>query len=99
MNYRLIVRPLAERDLGDAQRWYEERRAGLGSDFRAAIDKVFRRIAGNPRHYPVVYRGLRRVVMRRFPYLIYYTVQSEVVTVVACWHSKRDPKQIRWRGP
>lgn len=96
-NYRLIVRPPAERDLREAQQWYEEQRPGLGADFRAAIDNSFRRLAENPQLYPVVYRGLRRAVMRRFPYLIYFAVQKDVVNIVACWHSKRDPNQMRWR--
>ena len=97
MKYRLIIRPLAERDLREAQLWYEEQRPGLGADFRAAVDNAFERLAENPHLYPVVYRGLRRAVMRRFPYLIYFAVQKDAVRAVACWHGKRDPNQIGLR--
>lgn len=99
MKYRLIVRPLAERDLFEARQWYEEQRSGLGSDFRDAVDNALRRVAATPRLYPVVYRGLRRAVVRRFPYVIYYAVQQDVVAIVACWHGKRDPLQIHSRVP
>lgn len=83
MKYHLIVRPLAERDLLEAQRWYEAQRSGLGSNFRSTIHGAFQRGALSPQLYPVVYRGLRRAVIRRFPYLIYYAVNQDAVSIVA----------------
>ncbi len=97
MSYRLIVRPLAEDDLLESQRWYEAQRSGLGGEFRAAIDGVFTRLVENSEIYPEVYRGLRRAVVRRFPYLVYFSVEEEVITVVACLHSKRRPGLVHRR--
>ena len=97
MSYRLTVRALAEDDLLEAQRWYEAQQSGLGGEFRAAIDSVFVRLVENPHLYPLVYRGLRRAVVRRFPYLVYFTAEAEVITVLACLHSKRRPGLVRSR--
>ena len=47
----------------------------------------------------MVYRGLRRKGLRRFPYLIYYSIQVDAVFVVACWHSKREPFLFDTRLP
>ena len=94
MSYQLIVRPLAEDDLLEAQRWYEAQQSGLGGEFRAAIDSVFRRLIENPQLHPLVYRGLRRAVVRRFPYLVYFNVEGEVIKVVACLHSRRRPDLV-----
>ena len=45
MTRRFIVRPLAEVDLEDAARWYEDERAGLSvrflSDVRRALRQTF----------------------------------------------------------
>jgi hypothetical protein len=41
---RLIVRPLAARDLREAQDWYDEQRSGLGDEFRAAVDAQLARV-------------------------------------------------------
>lgn len=99
MSRRLVVRPLAEQDLLEAQEWYDGQRPGLGSEFRTAIDDLLQRVAGHPRAYPVVYRGLRRAVVRRFPYLVYFAVGPQTITVVACLHGRRDAGLLRARVP
>jgi toxin ParE1/3/4 len=98
VSYQLIVRALAEDDLLEAQRWYEAQQSGLGGEFRAAIDSLFTRLVEKPHLYPLVYSGLRRAVVRRFPYLVYFSVEAEVITVVACLHSKRRPGLVRARA-
>jgi hypothetical protein len=82
---RLIVRPLAEQDLLEAQEWYDEQRPGLGGDLE------------RPLLYPAVYRNARRAVARRFPYLLYFSVSDDTVIVLACLHSKRDSVLLRSR--
>lgn len=97
MSLRLIVRPVAEQDLTDAQDWYDEQRPGLGAEFRDLIDHTMRRILETPRLYPEVYQNVRRVVLRRFPYLLYYVLTGEAVVILACLHGKRDPALIESR--
>lgn len=99
MSHRLIVRPLAEEDLLDIQRWYDAQQGGLGGEFRQSVDELLQRLRDNPLMYPAVYRGLRRAVLRRFPYLVYFTVESEVVSIVACLHGKRRPGLVLLRQP
>jgi len=70
----------------------------LGADFRTAVDNSFRVVMKGTRIYPLVYGGLRRAMVRPFPYLIYCSAQRNVVSIVACWHSKRDPTQVRPRN-
>lgn len=97
MSFPVIVQPAAERDLLEAQRWYEAQRVGLGGEFRAAIDGVLQQIGEWPLGFPVVHRGVRRAVARRFPYLVYYKVERERALVIAALHSSRDPRLIRRR--
>ncbi len=99
MSHGLVVRPLAEQDLLEAQEWYELQRPGLGGEFRGAIDDLLERVADHPRLYPPVYRGLRRAVVRRFPYLVFFAVGPQVVTIVACLHGRRRPGLVRSRVP
>jgi plasmid stabilization system protein ParE len=97
---RLVVRPLAELDLPEAFDWYEAQQAGPGPDFIAAIESVFARIAENPKLYPTVHYHVRRAVVRRFPYLVYFVADDEEVSVLGCFHSKRRPAIAQERlGP
>ncbi len=47
--------------------------------------------------YAVVYRDVRRAVVRRFPYAVYYRIVSSRVIVTAIFHSRRDPKSWQAR--
>ena len=82
----------AEADALDAFAWYEDQRAGLGAQFRDALDVAVSRIADAPLAYAVQYRDLRRVLVRRFPYAIYYRVYPAAVVIVAVLHGRRHPR-------
>ncbi len=92
MTYRLSIRPEAEAELAEAFDWYERRVPGLGADLLAAVDMAVDAILNNPLQYPVVYRSVRRVLTRRFPYQVLFLVEGDVVTVIAVFHGARDPK-------
>jgi len=93
----LRVRPAAAADIEDAYRWYEARRPGLGDDFLESVSTTLETIVRQPKRFPVVHRDLRRALLRRFPYGIFYRVQDEALMVVACFHAKRDPQTWRSR--
>jgi toxin ParE1/3/4 len=65
---RLVLHAAAAADLEEAFAWYERAREGLGDEFlstvRLTLDAV---MSSHPHSYPVVYRGLRRALARRFP--------------------------------
>ena len=77
--------------------WYEEQQPGLGHEFRDMADAVIARIADNPLAYPERYRGARRALLRRFPYVVWYRALEDLVIVLACVHGRRDPRAIRAR--
>ena len=91
----LRVRPLAETDVQAAFDWYQIQTAGLGHEFLRAVDACYARIERWPEAFPVVYKGYRRALLRRFPYLIYFSVSDAAIEVVACVHGKQHPR--RWR--
>ena len=96
MTLELIVRPEAEAEMGEAFDWYEERLPGLGSDFLLNVDATFHAILRNPSQYPVVHRNLRRALIRRFPYQVFFLLEEHRIVVLAVFHAKRSPK--RWQG-
>jgi plasmid stabilization system protein ParE len=93
----VVFQPAATADVEAAYAWYEEQRRGLGGEFRAAIDAAVSTIERTPLAYPVIRRAVRRAVLRRFPYAIFYRVVGDVVVVEACIHGKRHPRVWRSR--
>lgn len=96
--YRLLIRPEARAEVAEAAQWYEGRVRGLGRDFvrafRAATD-VLRR---NPYLYQAIFEDMRRVVLRRFPYSVFYEIHNSDVVVLGCMHGARDPEDWQKRA-
>jgi plasmid stabilization system protein ParE len=61
------------------------------------VDETVARIVKNPRVFPVVLNDIRRAIVKRFPYAIYYEIRENELLVLAIFHSKRDPQQWRLR--
>ncbi len=97
MTYQVLLRPEAELDIQDAFEWYEQRQKGLGSEFVRMVDSYFSKIQKNSIAYPTIHRETQRVLLRRFPYGVFYVLDTERerVVVLACIHASRDPK--RWK--
>jgi plasmid stabilization system protein ParE len=91
----VIFTQAARAELIDAQDWYENEAPGLGRRFRAAVDAVIQRMSANPRQFPVVYKSIRRALLRRFPYALMFVIDDATLTVIACFHGSRDP--VRWQ--
>lgn len=92
MNYLLTVRREAELDINSAFEYYENKRVGLGHDVLLCIEECLSKIERNPMYYKVVYKELRRISVRRFPYCIFYLVQNDSVIVTAVFHARKDPQ-------
>ena len=93
MGLRIRIHPEAEAELANAALWYESKRAGLGADFVAEIDEALEQIAEAPMNFPTwrEARPFRRLVVRRFPYLVFFTVSDDVIQILAFAHAKRRP--------
>ena len=92
MTYRLVFRPEASADIAEAFSWYEERRAGLGGEFEAELDRTLGYITAMPLAGRLVHRTLRRALMRRFPFTVYYSVAAELIEIRGVLHSRRHPR-------
>jgi toxin ParE1/3/4 len=92
MNLPLIITPEAEDDLVDARKQYERKRKGLGEEFILCVEDSLDRIRLFPLSGSEIYPGVRRVVVRRFPYGVFYRVDSDQIAVIAVYHGHRDPR-------
>jgi plasmid stabilization system protein ParE len=92
MRLPVVLRPEARAEFDDAFDWYDGQRPGLGAEFAGLVQEILDRIAHRPHLSEQVFPTVRRAVVRRFPYSIFYQVEPHQVVVLAVFHSKRDPK-------
>jgi toxin ParE1/3/4 len=94
MRPRLLIEPEAAADIAEASAWYDAQRAGLGGEFTAALADLLGTIEETPDRFPIVRGRTRRALLRRFPFGVFYIVESDAIAVIACLHCRRDPR--RW---
>jgi toxin ParE1/3/4 len=87
----VVLRDEALAEFDEAFDYYENKKPGLGVDFVARVQRVFDRIAANPLMHGVVFADIRKAVVTRFPYCVFYRPETTRVEVIAVFHSRRDP--------
>ena len=93
---KIVILPSAREDLADGFRFYEAQEGGLGSYF---LESLFSDI-DSVKLYAGVHRkvfGFHRALSQRFPYAIYYSVESNTAFIRAVLDCRRNPASIRER--
>jgi plasmid stabilization system protein ParE len=97
MKYEIIIRPEAEDDLAETYSWLEERKAGLGFDFLLCFEASLESIQKSPILYPEAYKGIRRRLVRRFPYGVFYVLSQRRIVIMGVLHVRRNPEILKKR--
>jgi plasmid stabilization system protein ParE len=91
---QVVILEVAADELREAVRWYQAQRQGLGGEFSRAVRGCIDAIRRNPGGYPAAFGPVRKALVRKFPYAIYYTSVDRTIFVIACFHGRRDPRSI-----
>ena len=89
LKIRLVTKAVNE--LQKAAFWYEEQRKGLGSAFMLSAEAALATIQRNPEHYAKVDDDTRKIMMKHYPYGIFYSVEPNEIVVTAVFHGSRNP--------
>ena len=92
MGLPVVYRRKVGRDLAGGYAWYNGQRDGLGEEFLAAVGAAFDTIERFPDIFAGVHGEVRRAIVSRFPYAVFYRVETKRVVVLAVIHAARDPK-------
>lgn len=100
---RIVLHPEAEREFTEAAHYYETQRPGLGAEFITEMDAAIIDLRQFPHRWRVIENDVRRGLLRRFPYAIYYweKLADEELEILSISHSKRHPLywSARYEGP
>ncbi len=100
VTWQIRFTPLADQDVADAYGAYEAAQVGLGEEFLEEVGRVVTLLTEFPEACPEVHRDLRRAILRRFPYSLYYRLAppEQLVEVRACVHQRRRRRSWRRRA-
>ncbi len=89
---KLIFDPLASAEYADAFDYYEAEEDGLGERFRRAVWAAIAILEQYPQIGQEVRPGIRKILVRRFPYKLIYSVTGETLYIIAVAHGHREPE-------
>ena len=92
MSYEIVLQSEAILDIQEAFEWYEVHESGLGFEFIEEIESGYLKISKHPLHYTSINQRFRRLRINRFPYLVVYEVEGNVVIINSVRHISRKPK-------
>ena len=97
MIYKYILSPFAELDLDSIQEWYALHDEALFNKFDNEFDACLKLIELNPFQFSVIHNNIRRALLKRFPFSIFFKVKDERIHVLSVIHHKRNPKVWKQR--
>jgi len=92
----LRIHPAAAEEAARATGWYESQQPGLGRDFEAAVNAAMDVLGLEPVPSTAMVgasgkQGVRRLILKRFPYDVVFIERPGHVWVIAFAHHFRRP--------
>ena len=81
----------ARLELATAVDYYDSEYPGLGQALAREARRLCDLIAEEPLVGQVVRPGIRRRLLRRFPYAVLYSLDDDEILIVAVAHQSREP--------
>ncbi|MEI7695979.1 MAG: type II toxin-antitoxin system RelE/ParE family toxin [Chlorobium sp.] len=95
MNFEFL--PEADEEFREASRYYENETPGVGLAFIAEVHRVISMVICHPLATKKTRGTIRSKVLLHFPYSLFYSIESDLILIVAVAHQKRRPTYWRSR--
>ncbi len=99
MSYTLEFTKQYHRDLAAVEAYYEKEQPGLGDRFLDDVDEALDKLETHPAAFARVRYApaRRRIILGKFPYILYFRVIGRKVRVNRCYSTHRKPLYPRPR--
>ena len=87
----LKISQLAFFEIEDAKEYYNLQNSTLGDTFKNVIKRSIESIKKFPNLYPNITNDMRRCVLHRFPYSIFYAITDNTILILSVAHQHRKP--------
>jgi hypothetical protein len=88
---QIIFHPDAKDELFSTISYYNEQINGLGLEFLEEISRSINIINVNPKRWSILKLHVRKYIVQRFPFSIFYICNRSTIYIVAIAHNKRKP--------
>ncbi len=92
----VVFDPLAKIEFDEAREYYDVQEPGLGERFRIAVWAAIEILERYPKIGREVRPGIRKILVKRFPYKLIYSATESGLYIIAVAHGHRRPDY--WAG-
>lgn len=82
----------AEIDFDKSYEFYFEDSPKVADTYFRIINLGFENIKQNPNSFSIVHKDVRKYVVKKFPFVIYYRIIDLKIQVIAIFHTSRNPE-------
>jgi plasmid stabilization system protein ParE len=94
---KLSFYPEAVLELEDAIFYYEDCQKVLGKQLNQEIKSAVKLITMHPEAWASLENNIRRMLVRRFPYGLLYTISNDEIIILAVMHLNCEPSYWKSR--
>jgi hypothetical protein len=97
-SFELNISEEAELDIDEIFVWYEEQQENLGYKFIVELKALLKDIAYRPMSFKIFQEiddiNIHVALFQKFPYLVYFSIESNVITILLIISASRNPDYI-----
>jgi hypothetical protein len=91
MTYRIEYLLEVADELAESYNWYESQRTGLGTQFLTQLGGTLEAVRERPLSFAAIDPNVRRALVRRFEFAVFFMLEGDVLVVLAISHARRSP--------
>lgn len=89
--YKIEISRFAFDEIEESKKYYNLQKSDFGLDFKGDVFNAINNIASYPNLYPIIDVDIRRCLLHRFPFSIFYTIKQDTVVILTVAHQHRKP--------
>ncbi len=97
MAFKIIIKPIVFIDAEEAVIYYEKKSKGLGKRFYNNFLIAVNDIQLKPFTYSYIKKPMKKHLIKKFPYKVFYKVTSDTIFIIGIAHTKRSNALVKRR--
>lgn len=94
MSYEFLYEDRVDSDIDEALDYYASKNSNLVGDFLDRIEEAKQKILNAPEGFEAKHKDIRTVLLKQFPYHIYYTIDGYKIIILAILHAYSGQDKI-----
>ena len=89
---KLVLSKNANIEIEESKEYYNLQKESLGDEFQRDVKNALNSIVKLPNLYPNITSNIKRCLLHRFPFSIFYAIREGTIIILSVAHQHRKPR-------